>query len=164
MRSLPVAALLVASSAYAADISQSDRTYLTNDAQGASYELQASQLAQQKAQSTDVKNYANMIVADHEKYNTALQSLAQSKGVTLPTSLTRQQEQRLGALRGATGRAFDAAYVREMRRVNDDDRAEESRERDATSDADIKHFIEQFRATDAKHASAAKDLGGASVP
>ena len=160
--SMTFAALVLAAAAPA--LTEADRTYLSRDAQGAAYELAISQIAQQKSANASIRHYAAGIVADHEKYNAALRQLAGSKGVTLPTALTFEQQQKLNALQNIKGDAFDAAYRREMVRINADDQQEEGHELNATKDPDIRRFIENFRQTDQTHMDDAKRLGVATRP
>lgn len=74
-------------------------------------EIRLGQLAQQKASSPQVKQFAQQMVDGHTKANEQVQKVAQQKGIQAPTSLDRankRKEERLSKLSGA---AFDKAYM-----------------------------------------------------
>ncbi len=54
-------------------------------AKGGMMEVAMGQVAEQKAQSDDVKSFGKRMVADHGKANDELKSIAQQKGVKLPS-------------------------------------------------------------------------------
>ncbi|VVE84581.1 DUF4142 domain-containing protein [Pandoraea sputorum] len=72
-------------------------------------EVQASQLAQERSPSTDVKNFARQMVADHTKACNELQQIAARKGIRVPAAAEVNPE--LQTLTNKQGREFDAAYV-----------------------------------------------------
>ncbi|HET7458725.1 MAG TPA: DUF4142 domain-containing protein [Gemmatimonadaceae bacterium] len=78
-------------------------------------EINAGQLAQQRAQSSAVKSFAQQMVTDHTTLDTRGSALAASARITpaLPDStLPKSNAQDLSTLQGATaGTAFDRAYV-----------------------------------------------------
>jgi putative membrane protein len=76
------------------------------------FEIQASQLAAQKATRADVKEFARTMVNDHQTRARELTRLAPRMELTAPTpELTAEQRSNLDALRTATGAAFDEAYL-----------------------------------------------------
>lgn len=160
MRQTMLAGLLLAAGAAtaAATLTGTDRTYLTAEAQGSMYEAQLSQLATAKASSPQVKQYAAMLVQDHTAYNSALQQLAQSQGVSLPAAMNDADSERLAQVQKLSGAEFDRAYVNEAKRINTEDAAKAERETQATSNPAIKSFLAQFKATDEKHKQAADAL------
>lgn len=94
----------------------SDITFMNHEFQEGIVQIRAGKLAQQRAVSPAIRDFAGRMVAEHSRSNRQLESLATSKGPRLP-ALTMDAEQRavidrLSALKGA---AFDRAYVRTMR-------------------------------------------------
>ena len=160
MRTPLIAALLLGLSAgaYAAQITASDREYITKDAQGSMYEEQVSKLAEQKATNPQIKQYAAMLVQDHSNYTQSLQGLAQSLGVQLPTSMSADDSTRLAELNKLSGADFDRAYVKEAKRINEQDAQESKKEEQSAKDPSIVAFIKQFKETDEKHRQAADAL------
>lgn len=77
-------------------------------------EIQAGQLAQQRAVNAQVKAFATQMVTDHTALDQQGTALAQQLGITptLPDStLPRQQQAEMAVLTARTGAAFDQAYV-----------------------------------------------------
>lgn len=139
-------------------LSPADQDFLRKDAQGATYELQISQIAAQKAQSPQVKQYAQMIVSDHDTYNQRLRQLAQQSGVDLPTTPDSSQQSEISRLRGLSGKAFDQAYIQQVKQANQEDVSDSQKEAGSTQNPQIKQFIEQFKQMDQKHAQDAERL------
>ena len=93
------------------ELSGDDRRFLKNAVQGSFAEIQGSQLALEKTKSQDVKDFAQMMVQDHEKMAKEAAKLASDKGVTPPTGPSAMQVTEITALKALSGGAFDAMYV-----------------------------------------------------
>ena len=154
---LAAAVMLVASPALAA-LSASDRSFLQHEAQGAAYELALAQLAAQKATREDIKAYAQHILADHDQANAALEQLAQSKGVSLPKTLSNDDQTRLAGLRNLQGHEFDRSFVNEAVRINQEDKRDFAKEAKMTHDPEVRAYVKQSSAMDQKHADEARQL------
>jgi putative membrane protein len=76
------------------------------------FEIQSSQLAQQKAQNDRVRQLAQSMVQDHTAAGDKLKSTAQGiQGATVPTSLDQPHQQMVQTLQSAVGPGFDRNYV-----------------------------------------------------
>ena len=76
------------------------------------FEIQSSQLAAQRAQRQDVKDFAATMVRDHTMTTQQLTALAPQINLTPPTpQLDAAKQGQLDTLRGQNGAAFDTAYV-----------------------------------------------------
>ena len=139
-------------------ITELDRQFMILDATGGQYEINLAALAQQKSSRDDIKSYAAMLIQDHAEYNAALQQLAASKGVTLPTTMTPDDQKNISGMNLQGGSTFDRSFILEAIRINDEDKKDAASEAAATSDPDIKAFLQKFAAMDAKHERAAKAL------
>lgn len=82
------------------------------------YEMEASRLAEQRSQNTEVKRFAQHMLRDHGKTTGELKGmLPQLQGVSaqqMATSLDRQHQALLEQLQGAQGAEFDRAFVRQQ--------------------------------------------------
>jgi putative membrane protein len=141
-----------------AGITESDRQFMIQDATGGFYEIAIAALAQERSSRDDIKSYAAMLIRDHAEYNTALQQLATSKGVTLPTGMTADDRTKLNGMNLQGGSTLDRSFILEAIRINDEDRKAAQNEAAATSDPDIRAFLQKFAAMDAKHEQGAKAL------
>lgn len=91
--------------------------FMTKAASGGMFEVEAGKLAQQRATNPQVKEFANTMVKDHTAVNKELLSMAQSKSITLPDSMSSEHMDRLRELRDTKSTDFDKAYMDRM--VND---------------------------------------------
>src|SRR5437868_7682224 len=96
----------------------SDKMFVEKAAVGGMFEVKSSQLAQQMAGSTAVKQFAARMVTDHTKANQELMALARQKSWRLPTALDQKHQEKLDQLRkgegggaGAPSDRFDRAYM-----------------------------------------------------
>lgn len=131
--------------------SAQDRQFLVQDAQGGLYEIAIARLAQQRSSRDDVKAYAARVVSDHTTYNEALQALARSKGIPLPTTMTAEDQAKLSRMESATGAFPDAMFIQEATRINDEDKKAAGEEKARTTDPDIRTFLGKFESMDAEH-------------
>lgn len=95
-------------------ISSSDKKFVKEAANGGMVEVQAGELAQSKAQSPEVKEFAAQMVTDHSKANDELKRLAQQKNVSLPDKLEKKDKSMLDNLGTLSGANFDKQYMRQM--------------------------------------------------
>lgn len=75
------------------------------------FEIQAGQLAQQKAQSDEIKQFAKMMVDDHTQAQQQLQQIAQRKSWQLSERLMPVHQAMLDELSKLDGQEFDRAYL-----------------------------------------------------
>ncbi|MBC9033895.1 DUF4142 domain-containing protein [Sphingomonas sp. JC676] len=85
------------------------------------YEIQSSQLAQQKAGADSVRQFAAMMIEHHMMTTKEVTKAARAAGLTPPPPvLEPRQQAMIDELRGLDGEAFDAAYVRQQRMAHDE--------------------------------------------
>lgn len=96
-----------------AKLSSADRKAVTDMAMSNMAEVELGKLAQSKSQNAEVKAFAQKMVDDHGKALTEVQTLAQSKSVTLPTELDAKHKAMSAKLEKLSGDAFDKAYVKQ---------------------------------------------------
>src|SRR5688500_18752963 len=82
----------MAGSTTAASAPAGDQGFAQNAALGGLAEVELSQLAITKATNTEVKQFAQMMVADHSAANSELKTLATAKGLVLPTELDAEHK------------------------------------------------------------------------
>lgn len=92
-------------------LSKNDREFMLKAAGGGLYEVEVSRLALQKAQSPDVKKYADMLVKHHTKANDELKVLATAKPLRLPSAMPDGKKAKMDALAKKSGAEFDRDYV-----------------------------------------------------
>jgi putative membrane protein len=97
-----------------ARLNAQDSTFVMKAAMGGMMEVQAGQVAQQKAASERVRNFGAMMVNDHTQANQELMSLASSRGMTVPTALPADMQRHMDELQKMSGAAFDRRYMSMM--------------------------------------------------
>lgn len=95
-----------------ASFSAKDKQFLTDSAQSDMAEMKLAQLALQKSNNADIKDYANQMMTDHQKLEDSSKPVAEKAGVTPPTDVNAMQKKQYSRLEGMSGEKFDQAYVR----------------------------------------------------
>lgn len=91
-----------------------DNALVSKGAQDNLFEIQAGQLAAQKATNSEIKQFAQRMVRDHTHAKDALQQLATERNITLPTEMGDQNQAIFARLSKLSGAEFDHAYMTEM--------------------------------------------------
>ena len=131
----------MAQGAVAADLSNSDQRFLRKAAESGMLEMQASELAVQKAQHPEVKKYAEMMIKDHGEADKELKALAKNKGFQLPVELEGGKKRLMEDLRQLDGPSFDEEYVDEVAVDAHEDAVDLFEDAaDDADDADVKAF------------------------
>lgn len=97
-------------------------------------------MAAAKGTNSQVKEFGNMMVTDHGKANAELTSIAQKKGLTLPTGLDAEHQAKSDSLSRLSGADFDRAYVKVMIEGHNKTLALMKAEANGGQDADLKGF------------------------
>lgn len=96
-------------------LSDADSHFLQAAAAAQAFQVQAADLARDRAASTEVRTYAARMQARHPGEDTGgLKRLAGSKQVTLPDKPEPADQRTLQTLAGKTGAAFDALYIEQV--------------------------------------------------
>ena len=105
------AAAQTSSTGSMAKLSSGDEKALKDMAQANINEVAAAKIALSKADSSDVKAFAQKMVDDHGAALTKVQAVAQQKGVTLPTEPDPAHKAMADKLEKESGDAFDKMYM-----------------------------------------------------
>lgn len=91
-----------------------DKMFVKEALEGGMMEVQAGQLAVQKASRDDVKQFGQKMVDDHTKLGDNMKQVAQQLGVKVPDSPSKKDQAMLTKLQALSGPQFDEAYVKMM--------------------------------------------------
>ena len=94
--------------------SYSDQAFVKNALEGSLAEVQLGQLAQQKSQSDDVKQYGQRMVQIHTQLDQQIKPVAKQLGVSEPKGPSKKQKQEIARLEALSGPQFDEEYIKEM--------------------------------------------------
>lgn len=143
-----------------ANLSSHDRDFLMDAAIGGLEEVELGQIAAQKGTSEAVKQFGQRMVDDHSKANQELMTLAQSKGITLPTALDEKHQKDVTKLSALSGAEFDRAYSKMMLSDHTKDVSEFEKQSTKGTDADLKAFAAKTLPTLQEHLQLARALPG----
>jgi putative membrane protein len=115
-----------------------DADFLVEAASGGMLEVQLGQLAQTNGSDPGVKAFGARMVKDHGDGGIKIKTLAEAKSVSLPATVSNQQQKELDALQKKTGPDFDKAYVALMVSDHKEDIAEFEKEASKGTDPDIR--------------------------
>ena len=141
-------------------LNSKDHDFIMEAAMGGLMEVELGRVAAQKGTSEAVKQFGQRMVDDHSKANTELMTLAQSKGVTLPTTLDDKHRSELTKMSAMTGAEFDRAYSKMMLSDHKKDVSEFEKQSTRGTDPDLKAFATSTLPTLQEHLQMAKALPG----
>jgi len=136
-----------------------DRKFFKEAAQGGMAEVALGQMAADKAEKDEVKNFGQRMVTDHGKTNRELQDLAASEGVTLPTEMSAEAKALQKKLSGLSGAEFDKAYMKEMLKDHKKDISAFKKEAEQGRDDDVKNWAAKTLPTLQEHHTLAQTTG-----
>jgi predicted outer membrane protein len=146
----------------AAKLSAADKKTITDMALANMAEVETGKLALSKSQNPEVKTFAQQMIDDHGKALTEVQSLAQQKGVTLPTELDAKHKAISAKLEKLSGEAFDREYMKTVG-VADHKQTHAKLAKGAKSakDPDVKALAAKLMPTVEQHLKAAQQMSSA---
>jgi putative membrane protein len=144
----------------AAPVTEDDANWAVEVANAGMTEVELSKLAQDKATSQRLKDFANMMVTDHTKAGDQLKQLAASKNITLPAGLSDKSQKKLDDLNKKTGADFDKAYRDDMLDDHKDAVDKFQKASNDLKDADLKSFATQTLPTLQMHLDSIKAITG----
>jgi putative membrane protein len=122
-------------------------------AQANLFEVKLAELAQQKAQSQEVKQFAQKVQQDHQQANDKLKQIAQSKQIDWPNDLMGPKKVEYEAFRQLDGKVFEDNYVLLMIKGHLHDIMLFQNEAKNGTDQDIKQWAQQTLPHIQQHAS-----------
>lgn len=138
--------------------------FLTTAYQDGLAEIQLSQLALQKSTNTDVRNFAQRMIDEHTRANNQIAALAQSSGLTLPTTLSPNRQSLVAELSTFSGTDFDRAYMDVNVFVHTKDVRLFRRQAEEGRNADVKSFAQNLLPALSEHLELAKSIDKAIQP
>lgn len=138
-------------------VGKSDHMFMTKAAQSGMMEVQAAEIAMQKAQSEEVKQYARKLKDAHTAANAKLTAIAKERGVQLPSDLGTHQAM-LSQMNSFSGADFDRAFMRAQVEHHKKDVKEFQKAANRSMDSDLKEFASSTLPTLEEHLRTAQEL------
>lgn len=139
-------------------LSASDRKFVEEAAMGSLLEVQLGQLADNNAESEEVRKFGQRMVQDHGKASSDLLQVVEPTGMTLPKSLDEQHKKQVDKLKKLKGKEFDQAYMKEMVQAHEKDVAKFRKQADGSGHAELKQFASTTLPTLQEHLTMARDI------
>lgn len=140
---LLAAGLLAGRSGAQTNLSTADQTFILSAAQGGMTEVKLGELAAQKGTREEVKAFGQMMIKDHTAINDDLTALAAKKAVMVPATLDAEHQATVDKMTTLSAEDFDEAYLAAMIKGHKSTAKAFKAEAAATSDADIKAFLDK---------------------
>lgn len=120
-----------------------DQTFVRKALEGGIAEVQLGQLAQQKSQSDDVKQFGQKMVQDHTQLGDQIKPIAQQLGVKEPKEPSKKDKQLMAKLQSLSGPQFDDAYIQAMVKDHQQDLKEFKNAAQMAQDQNLKQVAQQ---------------------
>jgi len=127
----------------AGKMSRTDRQFAEETTMANRAEMELSRLASTKATNPAVKQFANMMVQDHQKSSSQLMSVAQQKNVNAPDDVPEPDKRLREKLQEASGSEADMMYMKHMYVAHVKDLASFQLYSQTGQDPDLKRFATQ---------------------
>jgi putative membrane protein len=137
-----------------------DEVFAHQAAAGGMAEVQLSQLAMDRASSTEVKTFARKMVEDHSKANTELKQIAEKQKMALPDKIDAKHQKLYDKLTKLSGAEFDQEYMKAMMSDHDETVAKFKNESLYGQDPALKSFAMKTLPVIEKHDTMAHDDAG----
>jgi putative membrane protein len=131
--------------AKSSSLSEKDKSFMRKAAKGGTMEVAMGRSAEQNGKSEDVKSFGKRMVTDHSKANDELKSIAEKKGVKLPSKEPSEKW------------TSDKAYMDMMVKDHEKDLAEFKEQASTGTDPDVKKFAEDTAKMVQEHLDLAKE-------
>ena len=119
------------------------KTFVRKAMEGDMAEVQLGQLAEQKASSQDVKQFAQRMVHDHSQLDDQMKPVAEQLGVNPPSQLSRKDQEEKARLENLSGTQFDNAYIKCMLKDHKKDAREFKEEAQNAKNPEVKQAAQQ---------------------
>lgn len=113
--------------------------FFTEAVRGNMFEIRAAELAQEKAASEEVKQYAQKLKQDHMKANQQLEAIAKERQVQMPSDMGDHQKE-LTKLTALSGEQFDKQFLRMQVKDHKKDLSMFRKQAEVSMDSDLRDF------------------------
>jgi putative membrane protein len=138
-----------------------DASFYKKAAEAGIAEVEAGNLASEKANDQKVKDFGAMMVKDHTAANDKLKGIASTKNVTLPTSASVGQMASEAKLKVLSGDTFDKSYIKGQVKAHRETIALLNKEIASGMDPDAQAFAKSVLPTVKSHLKAINALATA---
>ncbi len=135
-----------------------DKQFVRKALEGGMAEVQLGQLALQKSNNADVKQFAQRMVDDHTKLGDQLKPIAEQMNVKIPTGPSAKDKATMVKLQALNGDAFDQAYIKDMVKDHEKDQKDFKHESQTAANPDLKQAATQGEQVVSEHLQMIKQI------
>ena len=139
-------------------LSERDRNFIYEVSRDGYAEVRIGRLAETRATSQAIRNFARRMIEDHRTADRELKNLADAKGLRLARSMGADGQALYNRLSNLYGAAFDNAYARAMRMDHRKAVAAFEEEANTARDRDLRRWVENTLPTLRDHLQMANNL------
>ena len=144
-------------------IDNADAAAMKQLAQANLNEIDAGKAAAAKAQSPQVKQFAQKMVDDHTRMLDDLKTLAQQKSVSLPESVSLKDKAQMELMKRASGADFDKKYMDQMVKDHQKDLSDVQDLASKAKDPEFKAAVQKASSRISEHLQMAQRIASASA-
>lgn len=144
-------------------IDNADAAAMKQLAQANLNEIEGGKMAASKAQSPEVKQFAQKMVDDHGKMLEDLKNLAQRKSVALPQSASLKDMAQMKIMERSSGADFDKKYMAEMVKDHEKDLKDVRDLATKAKDAEFKAAVQEASGKINEHLQLAQRIANSSA-
>jgi len=121
-----------------------DQAFVAKALAGGDAEVQLGQIAEQKSQSNDVKQFAQKMVSDHTQMGDKwFKPVAKQLGVAEPKGPDKKDKKLIAKLETLSGPQFDTEYIQAMLKDHKQDLKDFNEEAQSAQDPNVKQVAQQ---------------------
>ena len=138
--------------------SQNDRRFVRSALEGGEAEVRLGQIAREKSNRMDVKQFGQKMIDDHTKLAERMRDVAIKEGIQTPSRMSARDKVLEAKLKKLSGTEFDRAYIRAMVKDQRDNLQSFNREATKGNDTEIKDLASQGAELIKEHLKLAEQL------
>lgn len=143
----------------AAPQNYADQAFIAKGMEGDDAEIQLGQLAQQKSQSNDVKQFAQEMISQHTQMNQKwFEPVAKQMNVSEPKGPSKKDKKLYAKLEALSGPQFDQEYITAMVTEHKKDLKDFKDESEAAQDPMVKQIAQEGSTVVAQHLQLAEQV------
>ena len=129
-----------------------DQSFLAKAMEGSVAEVELGQLAEQKSESNDVKQYGQKMASEHQQMNDKwFKPVAKQIGASEPKGPSKKDKKLIEKLQGLSGQQFDTEYIQAMVKDHKQDLKDFQSEEKNAQDPNVKQVAQQGADIISKH-------------
>jgi len=129
-----------------------DQSFISKALEGGAAEVQLGQLAEQKSQSNDVKQYGQKMASEHQQMvDKWFKPVAKQIGASEPKGPSKKDKKLIEKLQGLSGQQFDTEYIQTMVKDHKEDLKDFQSEAQNAQDPTVKQVAQQGADIISKH-------------